>query len=117
MSAVSGAPVSRKDGHPIVAGTDFVAEDTTERGRTNSVIIGDALARALFPGTSAIGRRLVPVGRFRFARNTATGAGLRGVAVRTTTIRVSGTMVTCDGSRERRARSMLHDSHAGKAAP
>lgn len=54
-------------GIPIVAGTDFRAEDTTSVGTdvatagVVAVLIGDALARELWPGANPVGRRLVPV--------------------------------------------------------
>ena len=63
MAAVSAAPGFLETmGIPIIAGSDFIAEDTTgAENASRAVIIGDALARSLFPGVSALGRRLVPL--------------------------------------------------------
>lgn len=49
---------------PIIAGSDFSGADTmrvASDGSEMAVIIGDALARELWPGVNPIGRRLVPL--------------------------------------------------------
>ena len=64
MSATRASPgYLEVRGIPIVAGSELLPEDTMGVGTagTVAVVIGDALARELWPGANPIGRRLLPV--------------------------------------------------------